>query len=213
MKQRVGVLLSGRGSNMEALLRAAADPAYPAEIALVVSNVPAAPGLEIARAAGVRAVAIDHRPFKGDRPAHEEAIDAALREAGVGIVCLAGYMRLLTPRLVDAWSGRMLNVHPSLLPAFPGLHTHARALKAGVTLHGCTVHRVTAVMDEGPIVAQAAVPVLPGDDEDTLAARVLVQEHRIYPLALAWLAGGTVPRNPSATAAFCNPLPIRTDSE
>ena len=141
-------------------------------------------GLALAREAGVAAVAIDHRPFRDDRAAHEAAIDAALRQAEVEIVCLAGYMRLLTPLLVDAWQGRMLNIHPSLLPAFPGLDTHARALAAGVMLHGCTVHLVTQTTDEGPILAQAAVPVLPGDTAETLAARVLVQEHRIYPMAL-----------------------------
>ena len=127
---------------------------------------------------GWQRVAIDHRPFRDDRAAHEAAIDAALREAGAEIVCLAGYMRLLTPFLVDAWQGRMLNIHPSLLPAFPGLDTHARALAAGVKLHGCTVHLVTNTMDEGPILAQAAVPVLPGDTAETLADRVLAQEHR-----------------------------------
>ena len=158
---------------MAALIAAARDPAYPAEVVLVVSNRPDAAGLALARDAGVAAVAIDHRPFRGDRAAHEAAIDAALRQAEVEIVCLAGYMRLLTPLLVDAWSGRMLNIHPSLLPAFPGLDTHARALAAGVKLHGCTVHLVTQTTDEGPILAQAAVPVLPGDTAETLAARVL----------------------------------------
>ena len=158
----------------------------------MLSNRPDAAGLALgARRRRATAVAIDHRPFGGDRAAHEAAIDAALREAGVEIVCLAGYMRLLTPFLVDAWQGRMLNIHPSLLPAFPGLHTHARALAAGVKLHGCTVHLVTQAMDEGPILAQAAVPVLPGDTAETLAARVLVQEHRIYPLALRRFAAGT----------------------
>jgi phosphoribosylglycinamide formyltransferase-1 len=146
--------------------------------------------LALAREAGVAAVASDHRLFRGDRAAHEAAIDAALRRARIEVVCLAGYMRLLTPLLVDAWSGRMLNIHPSLLPAFPGLDTHARALAAGVTLHGCTVHLVTQTTDEGPILAQAAVPVLPGDTAETLAARVLVQEHRIYPLALRCFVAG-----------------------
>lgn len=173
---------------MEALLSAARDPAYPAEIVLVLSNRPDAAGLATASAAGVPAIAIDHRPFKGDRGAHEAAINAALADARVELVCLAGYMRLLTPVLVDAWSGRMLNIHPSLLPAFPGLQTHARALEAGVKQHGCTVHLVTQGMDEGPILAQATVPVLPDDTEDTLAARVLDQEHRLYPAALAMFA-------------------------
>lgn len=206
-RRRVGVLISGRGSNMAALLDAARDPAFPAEIALVLSNRPDAAGLATAAAAGVPARAIDHRDFPRDRPGHEAALDAALREAGVELVCLAGYMRLLTPFLVGAWAGRMMNVHPSLLPAFPGLETHERALAAGVKLHGCTVHLVTEVMDEGPILAQAAVPVLPDDTAETLAARVLVQEHRIYPAALAALASGLPPRTAAPSAALANPLP------
>jgi phosphoribosylglycinamide formyltransferase 1 len=207
MKQRVGILISGRGSNMAALIAAARDPAYPAEIVLVVSNRPDAAGLGLARDAGVAVRAIDHRGFGGDRAAHEQEIDAALREAGVEIVCLAGYMRLLTPRLIDAWQGRMLNIHPSLLPAFPGLDTHARALAAGVKLHGCTVHLVTQAMDEGPILAQAAVPVLPGDTAEGLAARVLAQEHVIYPLALRLFASGGVGVAPPGGAVLLNPLP------
>ena len=163
MKRRVAILISGRGSNMAALIAAARDPAFPAQIELVLSNRSGAAGLETARALGVRAEAVDHRVFGADRAAHEAALDATLRTAGIEIVCLAGYMRLLTPYLVEAWQGRMLNIHPSLLPSFPGLHTHARALAAGVTLHGCTVHLVTQQMDAGPILAQAAVPVLPGD--------------------------------------------------
>lgn len=205
-KRRVGVLISGRGSNMLALLQAARDPAYPAEIALVLSNRPDAAGLALAAAAGVPVRAIDHRTFGRDRAAHEAALDAALREAGVEIVCLAGYMRLLTPFLVGAWRGRMLNVHPSLLPAFPGLETHERAIATGVKLHGCTVHLVTEVMDEGPILAQAAVPVLPDDTPDMLAARVLVQEHRIYPAALAAVASGLAGPPAAAGAALTNPL-------
>lgn len=185
MKIRVAVLIGGRGSNMDALLAAARDPAYPAEIVLVLSNNPAASGLATATAAGVPILAIDHRPYKGDRAAHEVAIDAALRAVGVEVVCLAGYMRVLTPFLVGAWAGRILNIHPSLLPAYPGLHTHRRALEAGETQHGCTVHLVTQGVDEGPILAQAVVPVLPDDTEATLAARVLIQEHRLYPAALA----------------------------
>jgi phosphoribosylglycinamide formyltransferase-1 len=189
---------------MAALIAAARDPAYPAEVVLVVANRPDAAGLALARDAGVAAVAIDHRPFRDDRAAHEAAIDAALRQAEVEIVCLAGYMRLLTPLLVDAWSGRMLNIHPSLLPAFPGLDTHARALAMGVKLHGCTVHLVTQTTDEGPILAQAAVPVLPGDTAEALAARVLVQEHRIYPMALRWFAAGIDGEAPPADAALVN---------
>lgn len=206
-RRRVGILISGRGSNMAALLDAARDPEYPAEIVLVLSNRPHAPGLALATEAGVPAQAIDHRRFGGDRAAHEAALNAALRAAGVEIVCLAGYMRLLTPFFVDAWHGCMLNIHPSLLPAFPGLHTHERALEAGVKLHGCTVHLVTQTMDAGPILAQAAVPVLPDDSADSLAARVLVQEHRIYPMALRAFAAGTTPTTAATSDALCNPLP------
>lgn len=184
-RTRVGVLISGRGSNMTSLVRAAEDPAYPAEIACVLSNKPDAAGLDFARGRGLDAVAVDHRDFGKDREAHERAIDAALRERGIEVICLAGYMRVLTPFLVSAWAGRMLNIHPSLLPLFPGVHTHERALEAGVKLHGCTVHLVTEGVDEGPILAQGAVPVLADDTPETLAARVLAVEHRLYPAALA----------------------------
>lgn len=203
---RTAVLISGRGSNMVALLRAAAAPSFPAEIVVVISNRPDAPGLPLARDAGAEALAIDQRPFGRDRRAHEAAIHAALVARDVRLVCLAGYMRLLTPFLVGAWDGRMINIHPSLLPAFPGLHTHARALQAGVKLHGCTVHWVTEQMDEGPVIAQAAVPVLPGDTEDALAARVLAQEHVIFPLALR-LAATLQTGEGDAAAALVNPLP------
>jgi phosphoribosylglycinamide formyltransferase-1 len=206
-RTRVAVLASGRGSNMAALLDAAADPAFPAAITLVLSNRPGAAALDRARAAGVAALAIDHRPFGRDRETHERAIDAALREHGIELVCLAGYMRLFTPWLVERWAGRMLNIHPSLLPAFPGLHTHERALAAGCRLHGCTVHLVTAVTDDGPILAQAAVPILPGDTPDALAERVLVQEHRLYPAALAAMARGGAAATPDAGASLLNPLP------
>ena len=182
---RVGVLISGGGSNMEALIRAARDPSYPAEIVLVVANRPEAGGLARAEAAGVRAVAVDHKPFKGDREAHERAIDAELRKAGVELVALAGYMRILTPWFVGAWSGRLLNIHPSLLPHFPGVDTHARAIAAGHDRHGCTVHWVIDELDAGPVIGQAEVPVLPGDTPDVLAKRVLAEEHRLYPAALA----------------------------
>ncbi len=188
MKPRVAILCSGRGSNMEALIKAAQNPDYPAEAALVISNRAGAPALGIARGLGVEAIAIPSKPFGKDRAAHEQAIDAALTAANIQIVCLAGYMRILTPYLVGRWSGRMLNIHPSLLPKYPGLETHARVLAAGEAEHGCTVHLVTEIMDDGPILAQASVPVLPGDTEDTLAARVLAQEHRIYPAALAAFA-------------------------
>ena len=206
MRRRVGILISGRGSNMAALIAASRDSDYPADIALVLSNRLAAPGLDHARRAGIEAWAIDHRPFRGDRAAHEAAINGALTDAGIEIVCLAGYMRLLTPLLVGAWRGRMLNIHPSLLPAFPGLHTHARVLAAGVKLHGCTVHLVTEKMDEGPILAQAAVPVLADDTEELLADRVLAQEHVIYPAALAAFASGRAPVRAAAAAALLNPV-------
>ena len=192
---------------MGALLAATARPSFPGSIVLAVSNVPEAGGFALATQAGVPTACIDHRPFAGDREAHERAIDAALREAGVELVCLAGYMRRLTPYLVAQWAGRMLNVHPSLLPAFPGLHTHRRALEGGVKLHGCTVHLVTDTVDDGPILAQAAIPVLPGDDEDSLAARVLAQEHSLYPdTLLRFLRQSPGASDPSA--ALLNPLPI-----
>ena len=204
---RIGILFSGRGSNMGALVRAAKAPGFPGEIVLALSNVPDAGGFALAASHGVPSLCIDHRPFKGDRLAHEHAIDAALREAGVTLVCLAGYMRRLTPFLVGQWAGRMLNVHPSLLPSFPGLHTHRRALDAGVKLHGCTVHVVTDIVDEGPILAQAAVPVLPDDDEDSLAARILIQEHALYPATLERFLRDA-PGRFDPEAALLNPLPI-----
>jgi phosphoribosylglycinamide formyltransferase 1 len=208
MRRRTAILISGRGTNMAALIAAARGDAYPAEIVLVLSNRPDAPGLDRARRAGIAARAIDQRAFGRDRAAHEAAINAALTAAEVEIVCLAGYMRLLTPYLVGAWRGRMLNIHPSLLPAFPGLHTHSRALAAGVKLHGCTVHLVTEQMDEGPILAQAAVPVLDGDTEEVLADRVLAREHAIYPAALAAFASGRGFGQAAASAALLNPLPL-----
>ena len=182
---RTAVFVSGRGSNLDALLAAAKDPAYPAEIVLAVSNNPDAGGLDKARAVDVPTAVFDHRLHKGDREAHERAIDNALKAAEVELIALAGYMRVLTPWLVDEWQGRMINIHPSLLPLLPGLHTHARALAEGHKTHGCTVHWVTAGVDEGPIVGQAVVEVLPGDDEDALTARVLEAEHRLYPECLA----------------------------
>ena len=187
-KRRTAVLISGRGSNMVALAEASADPDYPAEIVLVVSNRPDAAGLATAHARGIPTMTIDHRPFGADRAAHEVAVDAALRAHGVEIVCLAGYLRLLSPYLVSRWSGRMLNIHPSLLPAYKGLHTHERVLAAGETRHGCSVHLVTEDLDSGPILAQAEVPVLPGDTPEALSARVLEAEHALYPQALAALA-------------------------
>jgi len=187
---RVGVLISGRGSNLAALIDAAQDPDYPAEIGLVLANAPGAGGLQIAEKAGIAAVAIDHRPFKGDREAHERAMDAALQAAGIELVALAGYMRIFTPWFVQAWRGRMINIHPSLLPHFPGVDTHARALAAGHERHGCTVHWVSEGVDAGPVIGQAETPVLAGDTAETLAARVLIEEHRLYPRCLAQAARG-----------------------
>ncbi|AQS84578.1 MAG: phosphoribosylglycinamide formyltransferase [Acetobacter aceti] len=190
-KTPIAILISGRGSNMRSLIAACAEPDFPASVALVLSNKEDAAGLDYARSLGLPAEAVPHKAFGKDREAHERAIDARLREAGIEFVCLAGYMRLLTPFLTDAWAGRMINIHPSLLPVFPGTHTHERALEAGVRIHGCTVHHVTAGMDEGPIIAQAAVPVFPKKDSaDDLAARVLVQEHVLYPAALKAVLGG-----------------------
>lgn len=189
---KVGVLISGRGSNLQALIDAAAAPAFPAEIALVLSNKADAAGLARAADAGIATAVVDHRGFPGDKAAFEAALDARLREAGVELVCLAGFMRLLSPWFVDAWRDRMINIHPSLLPDFRGTHTHARALEAGVAEHGCTVHFVVPELDAGPTILQAKVPVLPGDDEASLSARVLEQEHRIYPQALALVASGAV---------------------
>lgn len=185
-RARVGVLISGRGSNMEALIDAARAPDCPYEVVLVLSNRPDAGGLELAREMGVGAKAIDQRAFP-DRESHERAIDTALREARVEYAALAGYMRVLTPFLVDAWEGRMVNIHPSLLPKYPGLDTHNRALEAGDTEAGCTVHLVTNDLDGGPVLGQASVPVLPGDDAASLGARVLAEEHKLYPACLARL--------------------------
>jgi phosphoribosylglycinamide formyltransferase 1 len=215
-RAHTAVLISGRGSNMAALLEAARDPSYPAEIVLVLSNRADAAGLARAAEAGVPTAVVEHRPFRGDRAAFEAAMEAELARHGVELIALAGFLRVLTEGFVRRWEGRLLNIHPSLLPAFRGLDTHARALAAGVRLHGCTVHLVTAGVDEGPILAQAAVPVLPGDTEATLAARVLAQEHRIYPAALRRVAAGLVALGPGAEteqaapaeAALANPLPI-----
>lgn len=188
---KLGVLISGRGSNLQALIDAAADPAFPAEIALVLSNKADALGLERARKAGIATAIVSHRGF-ADKPAFEQAMTEALEAAGVELVCLAGFMRLLSPWFVEHWHDRLINIHPSLLPAFPGLDTHRRALETGVRFHGCTVHYVRAAMDNGPIIGQAAVPILPGDTEDALADRVLTQEHRLYPLAVKLIAEGRV---------------------
>lgn len=211
----VAVLLSGRGSNFLALHEASLAPDYPGRIALVLSNRPDAAGLDRARALGLATAVIDHQDFRGDREKFDAALDARLREAGVELLALAGFMRLLTEKFVTRWQDRLVNIHPSLLPAYPGLNTHARALADGVKLHGCTVHLVRPAVDSGPIIAQAAVPVLPDDTEATLAARVLAEEHRIYPLALRLLAEGRVRvageratvDAPHATGSLANPLP------
>jgi phosphoribosylglycinamide formyltransferase-1 len=189
VKKRVAVLISGRGSNMQALIEAARAPDYPAEIVSVISNRPDAAGLAHAAAAGITTGVVDHKAFLG-RDRFEAELNVRLKECGAELVCLAGFMRLLTGGFVDAWRDRLLNIHPSLLPSFPGLDTHARALAAGVRFTGCTVHFVRTEMDTGPIIVQAAVPVLAGDDEASLAARVLEAEHRAYPLALALVAAG-----------------------
>ncbi len=186
-KKRVAVLISGRGSNMKSLVEAARAPDYPAEIVLVISNKPDAAGLKFARAQNIRAIAINGKAFE-NREAHEAAIHHTLVEHNIEFVCLAGYMRILNEGFVEKWSGKILNIHPSLLPKYPGLNTHQRALDAGDKKHGCTVHIVTGELDAGPIVAQAEVPVLAGDDTENLIARVLVQEHLLYPKALRIVA-------------------------
>jgi phosphoribosylglycinamide formyltransferase 1 len=200
-KKRVAVLISGRGSNMTALIEAAKADDYPAAIVLVVSNVPDAAGLQRARAEGIATVVVDHRPFGDDRDAFERALDAELQRHRIDLICLAGFMRLFTKNFVERWSGRMLNIHPALLPQFKGLHTHRRALAAGVKEHGATVHFVVPEMDAGPIVAQEAVAVLEGDTEESLAARVLAVEHRLYPRALRLVAEGRVSIAPESAGS------------
>jgi phosphoribosylglycinamide formyltransferase 1 len=190
VRKRVAILISGRGSNMVALIEAAKAQDYPAEIVLVLSNRPDAAGLDRAREAGIATAIVDHRPFGEDRMAFDQALDAQLQAHQIDIVCLAGFMRLLTPAFVERWSGRMLNIHPALLPQFKGLHTHRRALEAAVKRHGATVHFVVPEMDAGPIVAQESVTVLEGDTEESLAQRVLEVEHRLYPQALRLVAEG-----------------------
>ena len=192
LKKRVAVLISGRGSNMVALIEAARDESYPAEIVLVISNRPDAAGLATASAAGIETMLVDHTTFGHDREAFERALQAALEAHRIDIVCLAGFLRLLTPWFVDRWSGRLLNIHPALLPAFKGLHTHERAIEAGVKTHGATAHFVTPDMDSGTIIIQAQVPVMPDDRPESLAARVLEVEHKIYPQALRLVAEGRV---------------------
>jgi len=189
-KVRTAILISGGGSNMAALIAAARADAYPAEIVCVVASNLTAGGIEKARAAGVPAFAFDHRLY--DRERLERLVHAELEKAGVELVCLAGWMRLLSPYLIENWHNRMINIHPSLLPKYKGLHTHRRAIEAGDSRHGCTVHFVRQDVDDGPIIAQASVPVLAGDTEDVLAARVLQQEHKLYPYALELVASGRV---------------------
>jgi len=187
VRKKVGVLVSGRGSNLQALIDACAEPGFPAEIVLVISNVPGVYALERAAKAGIATAVIPHKGFPS-REAFDAEMDKVLRVAGVEIVCLAGFMRLLSTGFVESWRNSMINVHPALLPSFKGLHTHRRAIEAGVKLHGCTVHLVTPDLDDGPILVQEAVPVLASDTEDSLAARVLEREHVAYPLALRLLA-------------------------
>jgi phosphoribosylglycinamide formyltransferase-1 len=209
---KIVILISGRGSNMQALLEAR----LAATVTCVISNVPGARGLDIAREHGIPTAVVDHRGYS-DRAAFDAALADAIDRAGADLIVLAGFMRILTAQFVERYRGRLLNIHPSLLPAFDGLHTHRRALAAGVRIHGCTVHFVTPALDHGPAVLQAAVPVEAGDTEDTLAARVLVQEHRIYPLAVRWFCEGRVrlahdgrvelDRVADATGALLSPAP------
>jgi phosphoribosylglycinamide formyltransferase-1 len=190
-KTRTAILITGRGSNMKALVEAAREPDYPAEIALVISNRPDAAGLAWAKEQGIPALGLDHKLYS-DRAHFEGQLQGVLTASRIELIALAGFMRLLTPDFVERWRDRMINIHPSLLPAFKGLDTHARALAAGAKIAGCTVHFVRPEMDEGPIIGQAAVPVLDGDTADTLAARVLEAEHKLYPMALALVARGQI---------------------
>ncbi len=184
LKTPIVIFISGRGSNMKSLVEAAREADFPAEVRLVVSNDPDAGGLEWAQSQGIATFALDHKPFGKDREVHERALDAELEKHGIEFVCLAGYMRILTPFIVEKWSGRMINIHPSLLPKYRGLHTHERAIEAGDTEAGCTVHWVSPGVDEGEVILQARVPVLADDTPDALSQRVLTQEHKLYPAAL-----------------------------
>lgn len=212
-KARIAVLISGRGSNLQALIDACADPDFPAEIALVISNRPKAGGLERAGKASIQREIINHKDFES-REDFDAALHDALKTAKIDFICLAGFMRVLTGAFVSDWRGRLVNIHPSLLPAFDGLHVHERTIESGVKITGCTVHFVSAEVDAGPIIGQAAVPVLPGDDAQTLAARILVEEHRLYPACLrlliegkARLTGGTVTYDAdiAASGSLINP--------
>lgn len=207
-RKRVAVLVSGRGSNMQALMGAAEAADFPAAIVAVLSDKADAVGLSVARSHGIEAVAVPRKAYP-DKAAHEAAVIAELDRVAPDVICLAGYMRLLSGAFIGRYRGRIVNIHPSLLPLFPGLDTHARAIAAGMRIHGCSVHFVTEAMDEGPVIAQAAVPVIPGDTPDTLAARVLVAEHRLYPPALAMVAAGAVRMDESGRSAFA-PVGDRT---
>ena len=209
-KLKAGVLISGSGTNLQALLDAAAKPDYPVEIVLVISNKGEAYGLERAKGAGVATRVINHQDFD-NRERFDDALDAALRDAGCNLVCLAGFMRLLTAGFVEGWNDQLINIHPSLLPSFRGLDVQAQALDAGVRVTGCTVHFVRAELDSGPIIVQGAVPVLDGDDVDTLAARILNVEHRIYPLAVRLIGEGRVTVE-GDMVRISGDDPIRTDS-
>ncbi len=204
-KKRVGVLISGTGSNMKMLAQAGQEDDYPAEVCLVISDKRDVKGLQTAQDMGIKALAIPKKDY-ASKADHESAILAALDEANLDYVCLAGFMRILSGDFIKKWSGKLINIHPSLLPLFPGLHTHDRAIEAGCKVHGCSVHFVTEGMDEGPIIAQAVVPVLPGDDADSLAGRVLKTEHILYPQVLKQLASGHVRMTEDEKAEFSEDL-------
>ena len=210
-RKRVAVLISGRGSNMAALIEAAKTKDYPAEIALVVSNRPEAGGLLVARAAGIATETVDHTKFSGDRNRFEHEIQSILEKYRIEIICLAGFMRLLTANFLERWQWRILNIHPALLPDFKGLDTHKRVIDAGVKIHGATVHFVVPELDSGPIIAQGAINVRPGDSEEALAVRVLKVEHRIYPLALKLVAEGRVQIKNNHTLIDGVPVPNVAD--
>lgn len=192
---KLAVLVSGGGSNLQAIIDACKASDYPAEIVLVFSNQPDAGGLERARRAGIRAEAISHKGFEGGREAYDSTVSGLIEHSGADLVVLAGYLRLVSESFVTRWQGRLINIHPSLLPSFKGLHVHQAALDAGVKYSGCTVHYVVPEVDSGPIIAQAVVPVLPGDDAGALAQRILKQEHRLYPQVIRWIAEGRVSTN------------------
>lgn len=210
-RKRVAVLISGRGSNMAALIEAAKAKDYPAEIVLVVSNRPEARGLLVARAAGIATETVDHTKFSGDRNRFEHEIQSLLEKYRIEIICLAGFMRLLTANFLERWQWRILNIHPALLPDFKGLDTHKRVIDAGVKIHGATVHFVVPELDSGPVIAQGAINVRPGDSEEALAVRVLKVEHRIYPLALKLVAEGRVQIKNNHTLIDGVPVPNVAD--